>query len=43
MTGISIERFDEGGKLVEEWPEYNLLGVLRQLEAVPKPEQTARV
>jgi predicted ester cyclase len=43
MTGISIERFDEGGKLVEEWPEYNLLGVLRQLEAAPKPKQTTGV
>ena len=43
MTGISIERFDEGGKLVEEWPEYNLLGVLRQLGAVLEPEQTTVV
>ncbi len=43
MTGISIERFDEGGKLVEEWPEYNLLGVLRQLGAVPESEQTTGV
>lgn len=43
MTGISIERFDERGKLVEEWPEYNLLGVLRQLGAVLEPEQTTRV
>lgn len=39
LTGISIERFDEGGKLVEEWPEYNLLGVLRQIGAIPEPEQ----
>lgn len=43
MTGISIERFDEGGKLVEEWPEYNLLGVLRQLGAVSTVEETAGV
>ncbi len=43
MTGISIERFDEGGKLVEEWPEYDLLGALRQLEAVPEPGQKAEV
>ena len=26
MSGISIDRFDEGGKMVEEWPEYDLLG-----------------
>ena len=43
MTGINIERFDEGGKLVEEWPEYNLLGALRQLGAVPEPGQTTEV
>jgi steroid delta-isomerase-like uncharacterized protein len=36
MTGISIDRF-EGGKMVEEWPEYDLLGVMRQLGAVPAP------
>ena len=34
MSGISIDRF-EGGKMVEEWPEYDLLGVMRQLGAVP--------
>ncbi len=39
MTEISIERFDESGKLVEEWPEYNLLGALRQIGATPEPEQ----
>lgn len=34
MTGMSIDRF-EGGKMVEEWPEYDLLGVMRLLGAVP--------
>jgi steroid delta-isomerase-like uncharacterized protein len=34
MSGISIDRFDEGGKMVEEWPEYDLLGVMRQIGAV---------
>jgi steroid delta-isomerase-like uncharacterized protein len=34
MTGIAIDRFEEG-KMVEEWPEYDLLGVMRQLGAVP--------
>jgi predicted ester cyclase len=37
MSGISIDRFDEGGKMVEEWPEYDLLGVMRQIGAVPAP------
>jgi steroid delta-isomerase-like uncharacterized protein len=36
MTGVSIDRF-EGGKMVEEWPEYDLLGVMDQIEAVPTP------
>ena len=37
MRGIQIDRFDENGKMVEEWPEYDLLGVMRQLGAVPTP------
>jgi steroid delta-isomerase-like uncharacterized protein len=39
MTGINIDRFDESGKLVEEWPEYDLLGAMRQMGAVPEPHQ----
>jgi predicted ester cyclase len=42
MTGINIDHFDESGKLVEEWPEYDLLGTLRHLGAVPEPGQTTR-
>jgi predicted ester cyclase len=41
FTGINIDRFDESGKMVEEWPEYDLLGAMRQLGAVPDPEQAA--
>jgi steroid delta-isomerase-like uncharacterized protein len=36
MSGISIDRFEDG-KMVEEWPEYDLLGVMRQIGAVPAP------
>ena len=36
MSGISIDRFEDG-KMVEEWPEYDLLGVMRQIGAVPDP------
>ena len=39
MTGINIDRFDESGKLVEEWPEYDLLGVMKQIGAIPEPQQ----
>ena len=37
MSGIMIDRFDEDGKMVEEWPKYDLLGVMQQLGAVPAP------
>ena len=37
MSGIMIDRFDEDGKIVEEWPEYDLLGVMQQLGAVATP------
>jgi predicted ester cyclase len=36
MSGIQIDRFDEGGKMVEEWPEYDLLGAMKQMGAVPE-------
>jgi predicted ester cyclase len=41
MTGINIDRFDESGKLVEEWPEYDLLGAMKQIGAIPEPQQQA--
>ena len=34
FTGIQIDRFDESGKMVEEWPEYDLLGAMRQIGAL---------
>jgi steroid delta-isomerase-like uncharacterized protein len=39
MMGINIDRFDESGKLVEEWPEYDLLGAMQQMGAIPEPQQ----
>ena len=39
FTGIQIDRFDESGKMVEEWPEYDLLGAMRQMGAVPEQGQ----
>jgi predicted ester cyclase len=36
MSGIQIDRFDESGKMVEEWPEYDLLGAMRQMGAAPE-------
>ena len=36
MSGIQIDRFDESGKMIEEWPEYDLLGAMRQMGAIPE-------
>jgi steroid delta-isomerase-like uncharacterized protein len=36
MSGIQIDRFDESGKMVEDWPEYDLLGAMKQMGAVPE-------
>src|SRR5215218_8533608 len=38
VSGINIDRF-EGGKMVEEWASYDLLGGLRQIGAIPEPGQ----
>ena len=35
MTGITIHRF-EGDRIAEEWEEFDALGMLRQLGAVPE-------
>lgn len=37
FTGIQIDRFDESGKIVEERAEFDLLGAMRQIGAVPEP------
>jgi steroid delta-isomerase-like uncharacterized protein len=38
ISGINVDRFDESGKLVEEWASYDLLGAMRQAGALPEPE-----
>jgi steroid delta-isomerase-like uncharacterized protein len=40
MTGINIDRLDENGKLVEEWPEYDLLGATQQMGAIPGAQES---
>ncbi len=39
LNAMLIDRFDEGGKLVEEWISYDLLKPMRQIGAIPEPEQ----
>ena len=36
MSVIQIDRFDESGKMVEEWPGCDLLGAMRQMGAIPE-------
>jgi steroid delta-isomerase-like uncharacterized protein len=35
IHGISFFRFDDSGKIIEDWVEENTLGVLQQLGVVP--------
>jgi steroid delta-isomerase-like uncharacterized protein len=40
ITGIGIFRFSEEGKVVESWDNFDQLGMMRQLGAIPAPEQS---
>ena len=35
FTGMQIDRFNESGKIVEERAEFDLLGAMRQVGAIP--------
>ena len=37
VTGIGIFRFSEEGKVVESWDNFDQLGMLQQLGAIPQP------
>src|SRR5919112_4609134 len=39
ITGITIHRIEEG-KIVEEWENWDALGLMQQIGAVPSPEQS---
>ena len=38
VTGIGIFRFSDEGKVVESWDNFDQLGMMRQLGAIPAPE-----
>ncbi len=38
VTGITIDRFSEG-KFAESWTNYDALGMLQQIGAIPEPGQ----
>jgi steroid delta-isomerase-like uncharacterized protein len=37
VTGITIDRIS-GGKIVETWDNYDALGMMQQIRAIPAPE-----
>lgn len=37
VTGITIQRFDDGGQIVEGWTNWDMLGMLQQLGIAPQP------
>ena len=39
ITGITIHRIEDG-KIVEEWENWDALGLMQQIGAVPTPEQS---
>jgi steroid delta-isomerase-like uncharacterized protein len=41
VTGISIDRL-EGGKIVESWNNWDTLGMLQQLGAIPETARASR-
>ncbi len=38
ITGIAISRI-EGGRVVEDWEELNMLGLMQQIGAIPAPAE----
>ena len=41
ITGITITRIEDG-KIVEEWENWDALGMMQQIGAVPSPEEQAQ-
>jgi len=41
FTGITIHRIEDG-KIVEEWENWDALGLMQQIGAVPSPEEQAQ-
>jgi steroid delta-isomerase-like uncharacterized protein len=37
VTGITVQRFGAGGRIVEAWTNWDTLGMLRQLGVAPQP------
>ena len=42
LTGIGIFRFSKEGKVVESWDNFDQLGMMQQLGAIPQPASTVQ-
>ena len=42
VSGMTLSRVSPGGKLAEDWNNWDTLGLMRQLGVVPLPEQQAQ-
>jgi steroid delta-isomerase-like uncharacterized protein len=42
VTGITIQRFGAGGRIVEGWTSWDMLGMLQQLGITPQPQPAER-
>ncbi len=43
MAGIAITRFSPEGKVISDWGEFDLLGLLQQLGVAPGPEREVQL
>jgi hypothetical protein len=41
VPGILIDRFSSEGKIEEQWIDYDTLGFMQQIGAIPRPEKAA--
>jgi predicted ester cyclase len=41
VTGITLQRFADDGKIVEDWTIFDALGMMRQLGFIPEPGEQA--
>jgi predicted ester cyclase len=41
ITGIAIDRID-GGKIVEEWENFDRMSMMQQLGVIPSPEHAEK-
>ena len=43
VTGLTLQRFNDDGKIVEDWTIFDALGMMQQLGMAPGPDQPEEV